>query len=207
MLKNVAMRHVSMLVCAIALSCTGALAGSGAARKPWAKFVNSRWSFCVEYPPTWKAVALTDGSGVNLYPFPKKDPNNATNIEISALPNQPRDMDNPLIVYDDSPPLTLQENFNLAVRSLREYDHASDTRVLRKREVTFHGYPALDTTVQYIAPPNEAHWVQKTLWVNKDDAVIFTASLVGSPAQVRDLDPIFKEIVHHRFRLVCGPRQ
>lgn len=205
MLRNFATRHVSMLVCAIALSCIGASDANGRSPTTWTRFANAQWGFCVEYPSTWKAEALADGSGVNLYPFPTEEPSDATSIEISGLPNQPRDMDNPLIVYDDSPPLTLQENFKRFVRSLREYDHASDIHVRRKREATFQGNPALDTTVQYIAPPDQAHWVQKTLWVNKDEAIIFTASLVGRPEQVRELDPIYNEVVHHRFQLACGP--
>jgi hypothetical protein len=153
-------------------------------------------------PARWKAIALTDGSGVTLHPDAAADPGSGPYISISGLPDQP-DVDNANIVLDDSPPLSLKGNFSRALESLREYDRASDIRVLEKRTLEFQGFDALNTSIRYRRAANSTELADDTLWINKE-YIIFTAALIGRPRQVHELEPIYQEIVKHRFRLECN---
>jgi hypothetical protein len=194
------------LGCAIALASVAMAAGSKPGRSGWKHYVNARWGFCVDYPKEWKAKFGTDGSGIELHPFPAEDPGRATYISIGGLPDQPQDIDNANIVLDDSPPLDLEGNFARTLGALREYDHASAIRVLEKRKLEFQGYDALETKYLYEAGPSATEWQDQTLWINKE-YIIFTASLIGRPEQVRRLEPIYREMVMHRFRLACPAKR
>ena len=193
---------VGSLVCAVALVTCGASSGNNRPAAAWTHYVNSRWGFCVDYPTPWKASPLTDGSGVTLYPPASTDPNRGPYISIGGLPDQP-DIGNANIVLDDSPPLDLEGNFARTLETLHEYDHASEIRVLQKRKLQFQEYPALRTKFQYRTAPDGSQWLDESLWINKE-YIIFTARIFGPPDEVRSLEPVYQEIVNHRFRLVCG---
>ncbi|MGH9689468.1 MAG: hypothetical protein ACRD5K_20580, partial [Candidatus Acidiferrales bacterium] len=193
-----------ILACAIAFGA-GVSAGNNHHREKWTRYVNARWGFCVDYPKDWKAEFGTDGSGIELHPYPAQDPSKATYISIGGLPDQP-DVDNANIVLDDSPPLDLEGNLTRTLEGLREYNHASGIRVLQKRQLGFHGYNALSTKIGYRTPPNDTEWIDETLWINKE-YIIFTATLLGQPEQVRRLEPVYRDIITHRFQLVCPARR
>ena len=164
--------------------------------------MNARWGFCVDYPGSWKASEPPDGSGIDVYPYATEKPSSATYISIRGLPDQPT-IDNANVVLDDSPPLNLEGKFTRTLGSLREYDHASDMRVIEKGKLEFQGYDARKTKLEYRGGPNATLWSSETLWVN-NRYIIFTASLFGRPEQIRDLDPVYQDILKHRFQLVCG---
>lgn len=195
----------AILACAIIVGATlpAAQARQRAKRANWTRYTSTRWGFCVDYPAAWKASEPKDGSGVILYPRARADARNGPYISISGVPDQPQDSDNANIVFDDSPPLDLEGNLARSLDSLREYDHASQIRVLEKRKLEFQGYEALRTKVEYREGPDAAPRSSETLWINKE-YIIFTASLFGRPEQVRELEPAYRDIVKHRFRLVCS---
>jgi hypothetical protein len=190
-----------ILGCAIVLAA-GLSAANGRQRAAWTHYKNARWGFCVDYPAQWEAKELTDGSGVTLYPDRDADTSGGPYISVSGLPDQP-DIDNANIVLDDSPPLNLDGNFTRALDSLREYDHASDIRVLAKRTLEFQGYDALRTSIRYRTAPKGRELADETFWINKE-YIIFTATLLGPPAQVRKLESVYRDMVMHRFQLVCA---
>jgi hypothetical protein len=192
----------SIFAFAVTLCASAISAGSAKRSAQWTRYANARWGFCVDYPASWKASEQADGSGVNLYPHPAEKSSGAAYISISGVPDQP-DIDNANVVLDDSPPLDLEENLMRVLGNLREYDHASDIRVIDKRKLTFQSYQALSTKYQYRSGPGATPWLSDTLWINKE-YVIFTASLLGRPEEVRELEPEYQEIVKHRFQLVCG---
>jgi hypothetical protein len=193
-----------ILGCAIVLAA-GLSVANGSQRAGWTHYKNARWGFCVEYPATWKASVLADGSGVMLYPSAAAKENSGPYVSISAVLDQP-DFDNAGVVFDDSPPLDLKGNFARMLQNLRVYDHASDIRVLEKGTLEFQGYDALRTSIRYRAAPNGAELADDTFWINRE-YVIFTAILLGQPEQVREFEPVYREIVKHRFQLVCGGKQ
>ena len=191
----------SMLACAIALGAGFSAANQGP-RVEWTHYANARWGFCVDYPSGWKAIALTDGSGVTLHPYAAADRGGGPYISISGLPDQPP-VDNANIVLDDSPPLNLAGNFSRALDSLKQYDHASHIHVLEKRPLQFEGFDALSTSIRYRTATHGTDVANKTLWINKE-YIIFTATLLGAPQEVHELEPMYHEIVKHRFRLECS---
>lgn len=194
----------AVLFCALVLGTCGlSPANNRSQPQPaWTRYVNARWGFCVEYPTQWRAIPLSDGSGVTLYPRPSSDPASGPYLSISGLPDQP-DIDNANIVLDDSPPPDLEGNFARSLENLRQYDHASEIRVLSKRKLGFQGYPALRTKFQYRTGTDEAPWAEETLWINKE-YTIFTATLFGHQDELRRLNPVYEEILRHRFHLVCA---
>jgi hypothetical protein len=194
--------RAAVIACVIVVDAICVSAGNNRQRAEWMRYVNARWGFCVDYPAQWRATKLTDGSGVMLYPYPGADLKNGPYISINGLRDQP-DVDNANVVLDDSPPLDLDGNFNRALDSLRQYDHASDIRVLEKRAFQFQGFAALSTSIQYRATPNGTDVANETLWINRE-YIIFTATLFGRPQQVRKLEPVYHDIVRHRFKLDCG---
>lgn len=194
--------HAAVIACAIAVGAAGASAGNNQRRAEWTHYRNARWAFCVDYPAGWKATVLTDGSGVTLHPDPEADPGSRPYISISGLPDQP-DVDNANVVLDDSPPLNLEGNFARSMESLREYERASDIRVLEKRKLEFQGFDALSTSIRYRTPGNGGELADETPWINKE-YIIFTLTLLGRPRQVRELKPIYRDILRHRFNLECG---
>ncbi|MGH9738919.1 MAG: hypothetical protein ACRD4X_10070 [Candidatus Acidiferrales bacterium] len=189
-----------ILACAIMFAASIS-AGNNRQPDEWTHYVNARWGFCVDYPASWRASEATDKLGVTLYPRPGESSRHGPYVSISGIPDQP-DVDNANIVLDDSPPLDLEGNLTRRLSSLREYDHASDIRVLEKRKLAFQGYDALSTKFQYLEGPGASPWLSDTLWINKE-YIIFTASLFGRPEQVRELEPAYQDMVKHRFRLVC----
>jgi hypothetical protein len=203
--------HAVLIACAIALSYAGVSARGPVKAPKWTHYVNARWGFCVDYPAVWKASEPKDGSCIDLYPYPGENSGSTTYISISGVPDQP-DIGNANIVLDDSPPLDLEGNFARTIESLREYDHASDIRVLEKRKLEFQGYDALRTKFLYRnraisqAGAGVTQWANETLWINKE-YVIFTATLFGQPDQVRRLEPVYRDIVMHRFHLVCPAKR
>ena len=197
--------YAAILVWLFVAGAAGASAGTHRRQAGWTHYANARWGFCVDYPARWKAKALTDGSGVTLYPDTSADASSGPSVSISALPDLP-DVDNANIVLDDSPVLDLEGNFARTLDNLREYGHASDIRVLEKRRLEFQGYDALRTKFVYQAGSGDqagaTRWADETFWVNKE-YVIFSAVLFGRPDQVRRLEPVYRDIVMHRFQLVC----
>jgi len=189
------------VLCAMVLGVATTGAGNRLNRKHWSHYRNTRWGFCVDYPADWKSSELQDGSGVTLYPRAHGNSTNGPYFSISGVPDQP-DVDNANIVLDDSPPLDLDGNFARSLESLREYDHASDIRVLGNRRLKFQGFDALRTRIRYRTPPDRKELADDTFWVNKE-YVIFTAILFGPSRQVRELEPVYRDIVMHRFQLVC----
>lgn len=197
--------HAALMAFVVVAGAAGVSASKNHPQARWTHYVNARWGFCVDYPARWKAHVLEDGSGVRLYRDKSADPSRGPSLSISALPDQP-DVDNANIVLDDSPPLDLEGNFARTLESLRKYGHALDIRVLEKRQLEFQGYAALKTKFVYQAgarhQPAAAQWVDETLWVNKE-YIIFTATLSGQSDKVRRLEPVYRDIVMHRFQLVC----
>lgn len=192
----------AICACAIVLAAGATGANRGPQSASWTRYTNTRWGFCVDYPSRWNARVLTDGSGVTLYPYSGEDSSNGPYISITGLPDQP-DVDNANIVLDDSPPLNLTGNFSRALDGLREYDHASDIRVLGKRTLQFQGFDALSTSIRYRMAPDGTEVANETLWINRE-YIIFTATLLASPQHVRDLEPAYQEIMQRRFKLDCG---
>ena len=186
--------------CPFVLSC---YSGAGqTSTNPWKNYRNARWGFCLDYPAGWKASLGTDGSGIGLVP-----PRGSGEVRIGGLPDQPQGLDNSATTSDElnhAPPMTLEQNFAASLSALREYEHASDIVVLKKRVLKFQGYGALDTTIQYRAGSEgaSATWIERTTFIDKDQ-VIFTADLKASPGRFRQLEPMFNEITFHRLKLVC----
>jgi hypothetical protein len=200
--------HAAILACLIASGSAGVSAGTHRREAGWTHYANARWGFCVDYPARWKASVLKDGSGVTLYPDTSADPSSGPSVSISALPDLP-DVDNANIVLDDSPVLDLDGNFARTLDNLREYGHASDIRVLEKRRLEFQGYDALKTKFVYQTGGDQAaatQWADETFWINKE-YVIFTAVLFGQPDQVRRFEPVYQDIVTHRFQLDCPAKR
>ncbi len=196
--------HGLILACAVAVGGGFSVAKTG--QLPgWTHYVNARWGFCIDYPSGWKGSEAKDGSGVMLYPYPSRGPNSGPYISISGTPDQP-DVDNANVVLDDSPPLDLEGNFRRALENLRKYDHASDIRVLERRTLEFQGYEALSTKFLYETGSNATQVADETLWINRE-YIIFTATLWGTPRQVDALKAAYREIVEHRFKLICGGKR
>lgn len=189
----------------IAICVVGVAAGNQWPRAAWTHYVNARWGFCVDYPAAWRASEQSDGSGVTLYPKNGADSKSDSYISIAGVPDQP-DFDNANVVLDDSPPMDLEGNVTRVLGNLREYGHATDIRVFEKRKLTFQGYGALSTKYQYRNGRDGSLWLSDTLWINKE-YIIITASLLGRPGEVRDLEPLYQDIVKHRFRLECGGKR
>lgn len=194
-----------ILAFAIVLRATAISAGGTKQSAQWSHCRNARWGFCVDYPASWKASEAKDGSGIKLYPRANEKASSATYISIGGLPDQP-DVGNANIVLDDSPPLDLEGNFMRALDGLREYDHATDIRVLEKRKLAFQGYGALSTKYEYRRGADATLWQSDTIWINKE-YIIFTATLFGRPEELRNLEPVYQDIVKHHFRLVCAEAQ
>lgn len=205
MFQGQAKVHAAVMAFVVVVGALGVSAAKNQPQVDWTHYVNARWGFCVDYPAQWKANVLGDGSGVRLYPDTSADPNRGPSVSISALPDQP-DVDNANIVLDDSPPLDLEGNFARTLENVRMYDHASNVRVLEKRRLEFQGFEALKTKfVYWVGARHRAgavEWADETLWINKE-YIIFTATLFGQPNEVRGLEPDYRDIVTHRFRLVC----
>ncbi|MGA9884660.1 MAG: hypothetical protein WBQ34_13160 [Candidatus Acidiferrales bacterium] len=195
---------VFILACAIAFGA-GVSTGRTHHREKWTHYVNARWGFCVDYPAAWKATEAADKSGVTLHPRPGENSSHGPYISVTGVSDQP-DVDNANIVLDDSPPLDLEGNFARSLGSLREYDHASDIRVLENRKLEFQGYAALSTKFQYRDDPDATLRSSDIFWINKE-YIIFTATLLGQPEQVRRLEPVYRDIITHRFQLVCPARR
>lgn len=198
----------AILACLIVAGASGVSAGTHRRKAGWTHYANARWGFCVDYPARWKASALKDGSGVTLYPDPGAGSSSGPSISISALPDLP-DVDNANIVLDDSPVLDLEGNFARTLENLRRYGHASDIRVLGKRRLEFQGYDALRTKFVYQTGGDRAgatRWADETFWINKE-YVIFSAILFGHPDEIRRLAPVYRDIVMHRFQLVCPAKR
>lgn len=198
----------TVLACVLVAGAAGVSAGKNRPQAGWTHYVNARWGFCVDYPARWKDSVLKDGSGVTLYPDAGSGPSSGPSMSISALPDLP-DVDNANIVLDDSPVLDLEGNFARTLDNLRQYGHASDIRVLEKRRLEFQGYDALRTKFVYQAGGDQAaatQWADETFWINKE-YVIFTAILFGHPDEVRRLEPVYRDIVMHRFQLACAAKR
>ncbi len=184
---------------------TAAMSATGQPRSAeWTHYRNGRWAFCVDYPAQWEANELKDGSGVMLYPDRNADPDSGPYVSISAVLDQP-DFDNSGVVFDDSPPPNLEGNFARMLQNLRVYDHASDIRVLEKRALEFQNFDALRTSIGY-RTVNGADLADETLWINRE-YVIVTATLLGQPDRVRKLESVYRDIVMHRFQLVCPAKR
>lgn len=194
-----------MLACAIGLGAPTMAARNGPDRQEWTHYKNARWGFCVDYPAAWRASEPSDGSGVTLYPKNGADSKSDPYISITGVPDQP-DFDNSNVVLDDSPPMDLEGNLARVLGNLRDYDHASDIRVLEKRKLTFQGFDALSTNVRYRTSTSGGDWTDETLWIN-DEYIIFAATVFGRPDEVSKLEPVYQEIVKRRFRLECNEKR
>ena len=187
---------------AIMLGAACVSAGGNRRSNEWRHYGNARWGFCLDYPADWNADEAKDGFGASLHPPASEHPG-AAYISISAIPDEPQDLDNENVVLDDTPAPNLEQNFANELERLREYGHVSDIRVLEKRKLQFQGYEALRTKFYYRAEPNASRRSDETLWINKR-YLIFAASLIGKPDEVRVLEPTYRQIVKHRLRLACG---
>lgn len=198
MTRSSAHYRTSALLSALLLLCAGTLRARSFNVPVWKHYRNARWGFCLWYPSTWKKTLTTDGSGVMLSPpqsvFP---PDLQDIISVGALPNQPRDLDNPdVVINPHGPPMTLEQNFELGL--------VKDATVLEKRKTTFDGYAALISKIRYREPVIGITWISvQILFLAEHRWVVYSLNLKCRPHELASLEPVFNEIAYRTFKLHC----
>src|SRR5487761_1691846 len=193
---------MAVLMAGLTIGSSSGTPGNQAQKRNWRFYKNARWDFCIRYPATWKSIVPTDGSGIELYPQGSFKAERADYIEVGALPNQRQNIGNPSAIADNSSPLELGQIFARSLDGLREYQGASDIRVVKKLSVRYQGYSAQETVIRYHSRPRGTRWIQRTLWVNRDE-VIFAVTLRARSTTYRELLPYFMQLVRHGLRITC----
>jgi len=102
---------------------------------------------------------------------------------------------------------SLEEDFQVGLQSLKEYEGAVEIKVIEKHQASLSGVPALTTTVTYKDSKSGQEWLSRDVTAIDEGQIVYFIELKCDPRDKKLLLPIFEQIARS-FKISCrGSRE